>query len=161
MLLELITFALEFVADTVAETTETKPVVDSRNEGGPLPPPPPPPRLNRLVVVEIDHMRDRRRYVGALRSWTAELGLWCRLLRGRRRILLAVASAPAEPLSVKTFEKRLRTCKLDVDSRGRPCKGRRSFMSLFILRCLIITVVRRSCSKRASRYYVRIEGRGG
>ena len=25
---------------------------------------------------------------------------------------------------VKTFEKRLRTCKVDVDSRGRPCKER-------------------------------------
>ena len=138
MLLDLITFALEFVADIVAETTETKAVVDSRGKGGPPPPPlPPPPRHNRLVVVEIDHMRDRRRYVGALRSWTAELGLWCRLLRGQRRILLAVASAPGEPLSVKTFEKRLRTCKLDVDSRGRPCKGWMSFSFTFQSFCAV------------------------
>ena len=58
---------------------------------------------------------------------------------GQRRILLIVASnssSSKEPQQhdnkshqqhnnpVKTFEKRLRTCKVDVDSRGRPCKER-------------------------------------
>ena len=32
------------------------------------------------------------------------------------------SNRPQNP--VKTFEKRLRTCKVDVDSRGRPCKER-------------------------------------
>ena len=70
------------------------------------------------------------------RSWTTELGVWCRLVMGQRRILLIVASISKEPQQhdnklhqqhnnpVKTFEKRLRTCKVDVDSRGRPCKER-------------------------------------
>ena len=73
------------------------------------------------------------------RSWTTELGVWCRLVMGQRRILLIVASISSsskEPQQhdnnphqqhnnpVKTFEKRLRTCKVDVDSRGRPCKER-------------------------------------
>ena len=49
---------------------------------------------------------------------------------GQRRILLAVASSSSTTElkqhhhPVKTFEKRLRTCKVDVDSRGRPCKER-------------------------------------
>ena len=39
--------------------------------------------------------------------------------------MVASSSDSNQPLNpVKTFEKRLRTCKVDVDSRGRPCKER-------------------------------------
>merc|ERR1711879_156572 len=72
-----------------------------------------------------------------LRSWTIELGLWCRLVIGQRRILLVIASSSTdEPHNpVKTFEKRLRTCKVDVDSRGRPCKER---MAKVLCECEIV-----------------------
>ena len=59
MLLDLTTLALELVAD-ITETSKSvqkkDPEEDQRR-----------PQQNCLLVIELDHMRDRRRYIDCLR----------------------------------------------------------------------------------------------
>jgi hypothetical protein len=115
MLLELVTWTEENILSTGATTFDecratTTSITSISNYS------------SHLLIFEIDHMRDRKRYLNNLKSWVRDLALCGRLVTGQRRILLALTADAAEPL--REFEKRLRASKVDVDSRGRPCKER-------------------------------------
>ena len=58
MLLDLTTLALELVAD-ITETSKSVQKKDPEEDQR--------PQKNCLVVIELDHMRDRRRYIDCLR----------------------------------------------------------------------------------------------
>lgn len=91
----------------------------------------------RQVLLQLDHMRDRRRYEGWLQSAAIGEGVAALLLTqttaaaaaggggggGDRTILLVVCGASA---GVGRFLRRLRSEHVDVDSRRRPCKERMS-----------------------------------
>lgn len=75
-----------------------------------------------LLVIEIDHMRNFKGYSSLLRCWASELDLSGRLLAkgdSQKNLLLVLLGDSAR---LREFEKRLRTEKVDVDSRGKPCK---------------------------------------
>ncbi|XP_040573845.1 RWD domain-containing protein 3-like [Lepeophtheirus salmonis] len=76
-----------------------------------------------FMLLELDHMRNEKRYVKNLKIWTTELDLQVRLLQFNKGILLLLMG---ELNSVKDFVARLRNRNVDVDSRGKPCKEKMS-----------------------------------
>lgn len=76
----------------------------------------------QVLLLRLDHMRDRPGYSRTLRRWARELGLAGRLLfcgggRCSRGLILVLLEGPAG--GAREFQKRLRTCNVDVDSAGR------------------------------------------
>jgi hypothetical protein len=83
-------------------------------------------KFSFLSLTEIDHMRDRKKYLKILSNWANELVIFGRVLfcSDSRRIFLLLSSE--EENNLKEFHFRLRTSIVDVDSSGRPCKERMS-----------------------------------
>jgi hypothetical protein len=77
----------------------------------------------RTVLMHIDHMRCKASYTRTIVDWTRQLDLVGRLIfhNGQQLIVLIVQGASHD---VKECLTRLRTCNVDVDSRGRSCKER-------------------------------------
>ncbi|PAA70149.1 hypothetical protein BOX15_Mlig024274g1, partial [Macrostomum lignano] len=81
----------------------------------------------RCVLVHLEHMRSRKIYLSHLRSWTDSLGAGfsCRVLLHDCRSSIAAHLLLAGPAArVAEFLRRLRTERVDIDSRGRPCRER-------------------------------------
>uniref|UniRef100_A0A3B5JX54 RWD domain-containing protein 3 n=1 Tax=Takifugu rubripes TaxID=31033 RepID=A0A3B5JX54_TAKRU len=73
---------------------------------------------DRTVVLLLDHIRDRRRYIKLLERWTHQLQLSGMLFLGRSILLIL----QGDRLQVKEFCRLLKTVKIDVDSSGKKCK---------------------------------------
>ena len=74
-----------------------------------------------LVLLRLDHMRNRTRYVKLLCSWAKELNVKGSLFFARHLILVLLAGT--QP-AVKEYVRRHKSCNVDVDSHGKPCKER-------------------------------------
>lgn len=96
-----------------------------------------------VVVVHIDHMNDPGGYLKLLKKWTAQLGLWTRIIfvgggpnsgggggtkqtAAAARVSNILCVLRGEPEATRAFLQRLRTQPVDVDRSGRPCKERQS-----------------------------------
>ncbi|TNM90526.1 RWD domain-containing protein 3 [Takifugu flavidus] len=73
---------------------------------------------DRTVVLLLDHIRDRRRYIKLLERWAHQLQLSGMLFLGRSILLIL----QGDRLQVKEFCRLLKTVKIDVDSSGKKCK---------------------------------------
>lgn len=73
---------------------------------------------DHVLLIELDHMRDRKNYSNTLKSWARDLCLSGRLIIAKRISILLGGKLD----DLKCFEKRLRTSKVDVDSSGKKCK---------------------------------------
>uniref|UniRef100_A0A7S3GEK3 RWD domain-containing protein 3 n=1 Tax=Palpitomonas bilix TaxID=652834 RepID=A0A7S3GEK3_9EUKA len=74
-----------------------------------------------VILVKLDHMRDKGRYCRTLRKWADELGLCGGVFTYKRLVFWIVAG---ENASVKEFA-RLSVCEnVDVNRAGKPCKER-------------------------------------
>lgn len=121
MIMEIISFVRDnlgsFLDSTSPENSCLQPDLDQAL-------PPTNQDQKRLLLIELDHMRDVKGYSQTLAKWTKQLGLSGRLVFTRgyqlpRGVLILVIG---EECQTREFEKRLRTTKVDVDSQGRPCK---------------------------------------
>ncbi|CAH1243128.1 RWDD3 [Branchiostoma lanceolatum] len=74
-----------------------------------------------LVLLHLDHMRARGKYVKTIVKWTKELSLTGRLLFQERLILILLLGSLR---NIKEYITRQRTRSVDVDSAGRSCKER-------------------------------------
>lgn len=76
---------------------------------------------DHLLLLKLDHMRQKKSYSDIIRSWADELELRGGLLfgpGGRLILIVLVGSA----VSCKEYLRRHRTQTVDVDSTGRKCK---------------------------------------
>ena len=78
-----------------------------------------------VTVLLLDHMRAKKAYCATLESWANRLGLAGGILTlaYHKHVYIVLRGSSK---AVTTFCKRLRTEKVDVDSKGRPCRERQS-----------------------------------
>lgn len=76
----------------------------------------------KCVVLKLDHMRSKQKYTRLILSWMDELALRGRVVFHRNAIWIGIHG---QSESVKEYLKRHKTCNVDVDSSGRPCKERK------------------------------------
>ncbi|XP_032219670.1 RWD domain-containing protein 3 [Nematostella vectensis] len=74
---------------------------------------------DELLIVKLDHMRSRSRYLRTLNSWAQELDLLIAVFLVHKFIFLVVQG---QEHNLKEYLKRHKTCLVDVDSSGKPCK---------------------------------------
>lgn len=72
-----------------------------------------------ILLLKLDHMRNKSRYIRTIARWVDELKLSGRIFFAGYLIFLLLTGA-AE--SVKEYLRRHKTCNVDVDSSGKPCK---------------------------------------
>jgi len=72
-------------------------------------------------LLHLDHMRSRGPYIKLIRRWVHDLDLTGALMFGSKFILILLQGQAS---AVKEYIVRNRSTKVDVDSRGRPCKER-------------------------------------
>lgn len=77
--------------------------------------------INDLVVLKLDHMRNRTKYLKTLTSWTQDLDLKTVVIFLHKQILLVCEGLTA---NVREFLRRFKSCNIDVNSSGKPCKER-------------------------------------
>ncbi|XP_031574414.1 RWD domain-containing protein 3-like [Actinia tenebrosa] len=75
--------------------------------------------INELVVVKLDHMRNRTCYLKTLTAWANDLDISIMVLFAHKLILLVFEGSSDH---VKEFLKRFRSSNIDVDSSRKPCK---------------------------------------
>lgn len=73
------------------------------------------------LLVKLDHVRNRTRYLKTITQWVEELRIAGKMFFSGRLILLFVEG---EAGSVSEYLHRHKTCKVDIDSAGKPCKER-------------------------------------
>ncbi|KAJ7332483.1 hypothetical protein JRQ81_014663 [Phrynocephalus forsythii] len=71
------------------------------------------------VLLHLDHMRARRKYVKAVEKWCTDLTLTGRLMFMGRVILILLQG---DRRSIKEYLHLQKTSKVDVDSSGKKCK---------------------------------------
>ncbi|GIY37977.1 RWD domain-containing protein 3 [Caerostris darwini] len=76
-----------------------------------------------MAIIQIDHMRQKKRYLKTLISWASDLSIVGSIIFCYKWIFLILQSSRE---NVKEFIIRHRTCCIDVDSAGKPCKERMS-----------------------------------
>ena len=76
---------------------------------------------NTIVLIKLDHMRNKPRYVKLISRWVEELTLYGRIFFLGHLIFFLIAG---ECENVKKYLCRHKTCNVDVDSSGKPCKER-------------------------------------
>lgn len=102
--------------DTVRSgSTATRPDSVAETEEGPVEDTP------FVLLLRLDHMRDRARYLGTVRQWFGGLGLGGRVLFHGRRVLILLTGAESD---LKRYLVLHRSGLVDVDSRGQPCRER-------------------------------------
>lgn len=74
-----------------------------------------------ICVLRFDHMRSRKKYLKVISSWIKEFHLNCFILFWEKHIFAIVEGLRSD---INQYLKRARTCTVDVDSAGRPCKER-------------------------------------
>ncbi|CAL1265846.1 unnamed protein product [Larinioides sclopetarius] len=80
---------------------------------------------NHMAIILIDHIRQRNRYLKALRTWASELNVVGVLIFCHKWIFLIIQGSKKK---VKEYIIRHRTSCIDVDSSGKPCKEKMSKM---------------------------------
>ncbi|KAK2175179.1 hypothetical protein NP493_745g01034 [Ridgeia piscesae] len=75
----------------------------------------------RIVLLHLDHMRAKVRYIKTIGQWAEELALTGRLICHERLILILLEGTEDD---LKEYLVRHRTVSIDVDSKGRDCKER-------------------------------------
>lgn len=76
---------------------------------------------NSILLLKLDHMRNKSRYIKTITRWIDELNLNGRLFFSGYLILIFLTG---ENGNVKEYLRRHKTCNVDVDSSGKPCKER-------------------------------------
>ncbi|KAG8188047.1 hypothetical protein JTE90_009921 [Oedothorax gibbosus] len=77
----------------------------------------------KMVVILIDHIRQKNKYLKTLSCWTSELNINGVTLLCHKWIFLILQGTKKQ---VKEFITRLKRCCIDVDSSGKPCKEKMS-----------------------------------
>lgn len=72
-----------------------------------------------ILLLKLDHMRNKSRYIRTIARWVDELKLTGRIFFAGYLIFLLLTGT-AE--SVKEYLRRHKTCNVDIDSSGKPCK---------------------------------------
>ena len=89
-------------------------------------------KTTSLTVIEIDHMRNRSKYVKCLEQFAMHLSVEILILhidfKANHWIIVKHDSVD----QLKEFVKRLKTQSVDVDAKGRPCKERLSKVLLTV-----------------------------
>ena len=75
----------------------------------------------RCVVLTLDHMRSKDKYIKLITGWMNELNLIGRIVFYKKMIWVVLHGTHN---NVKDYLKRHKICNVDVDSNGRPCKER-------------------------------------
>lgn len=73
------------------------------------------------VLLSLDHMRAKTKYIKTIEKWTNELNIQGRLLFYGKLIFILLQG---EHSSIKEYIVRQRSVNVDIDSRGRSCKER-------------------------------------
>ena len=76
---------------------------------------------NSILLLKLDHMRNKSRYTKTLTRWAEELKLTGRIFFAGYRIFILLTG---EAENVREYLRRHKTCNVDVDSSGKPCKER-------------------------------------
>ncbi|XP_078352976.1 LOW QUALITY PROTEIN: RWD domain-containing protein 3-like [Oculina patagonica] len=74
-----------------------------------------------ILLLKLDHMRNKNRYIRTITRWIDELNLNGRLFFASYLILILLTG---ETDNVREYLRRHKTCNVDVDSSGKPCKER-------------------------------------
>jgi hypothetical protein len=74
---------------------------------------------NELVILRLDHMRNRTCYLKTLSGWTKDLDIRM-IVFFAHKVILIIFEGQSE--NVKEFLRRFRSCNIDVDCSGKPCK---------------------------------------
>ena len=72
-----------------------------------------------ILLLQLDHMRNKSRYTRTIARWVDELKLTGRIFFAGYLIFLLLTG---EAESVKEYLRKHKTCNVDVDSSGKPCK---------------------------------------
>ena len=75
---------------------------------------------NTILLLKLDHMRNKSRYIKTITNWVGELKLNGRIFVGYMIFILLTGEAD----DVREYLRRHKTCNVDVDSSGKPCKER-------------------------------------
>ena len=75
----------------------------------------------KCVVFTLDHMRSKQKYTKLITGWMEELNLVGRVIFFKKAIWVLIHG---RNYIIKEYMKRHKTCNVDVDSNGRPCKER-------------------------------------
>ena len=100
---------------TTSDTAEVKHVVKQCKE---LTPEKPTCKLYAIILIQLDHIRSRKRYLKFLQSTSRLLHISIELLEFRKKILLKVIGN--SDIAIKNFIKSLKTTLVDIDSNGQP-----------------------------------------
>ena len=107
----------EYVTDNV-ESKENANVADENDtiNGEDLKP----PHQNWIVVLKLDHMRNRQKYLKHLKKWSCELRVRVNvfILRSVKYVIVL----NGDKADVDQFIVNWKTQCVDVDSKGKPCK---------------------------------------
>ena len=77
-----------------------------------------------ICMIQLDHMRDKRNYVKTLERWNKDLDITGTIIFcGKGKIYLILIGGER---SIKSFQQRLKSNNVDIDSRGRACKEKLS-----------------------------------
>jgi len=101
-----------------------------------LPPEEKPTSSFYVVLIQLDHIRSRKRYLKFLQGTSRSLNISIELLEHKKQILLKVIGN--SDIVIKNFIKLLKTTLVDVDISGKPCKERKS--DILEQRCLDKTI---------------------
>ncbi|XP_068098692.1 RWD domain-containing protein 3 [Hyperolius riggenbachi] len=71
------------------------------------------------VILHLDHMRAKNKYVKTVEKWTVDLNLTGRLMFMGKIILILLQG---DRSSIREYLVLQKTCKVDVDSSGKKCK---------------------------------------
>lgn len=77
------------------------------------------PSGDSILLLKLDHMRNKTRYIKTLTRWIDELNLNGRLFFANYLILILLTG---ETGNVREYLRRHKTCNVDVDSCRKPCK---------------------------------------
>ena len=72
-----------------------------------------------ILLLKLDHMRNKIRYVKTITRWIDELNLNGRLFFANYLIFILLTG---ETSNVREYLRRQKTCNVDVDSCRKPCK---------------------------------------
>lgn len=74
-----------------------------------------------VLLLKLDHIRNRSRYIKTMTRWTEELKLSGRILFVGHLIFILLTGVAED---IKEYLRRHKSCNIDVDSSGKPCKER-------------------------------------
>ena len=74
-----------------------------------------------ICILKFDHMRSRKKYLKTITNWVEELNLNGFILFWERNIIEIIKGLKSD---ITKYLKFSRTCTVDVDSAGKPCKER-------------------------------------